>query len=111
MWQTSEAVVRNICKWLLLGIIAMFAGCSSAKASGNLHPTAVPLPGGLGGIGFDDLGYDAQFSKVLVPAGNTGNLDLIDPKTLAVTTITGFSAQGPFTGGHGEGITSADKMT
>jgi len=43
-----------------------------------------------------------------VPAGRTGNLDLIDPKTLAITTIAGFSAQTNFGGGHGEGTTSVD---
>jgi len=70
--------------------------------------TAVALSGGAGGIGFDDLGYDATRGKVLVPAGRTGNLDLIDPKTLAVAAIGGFSAQPRFTGGHDVGPTSAD---
>lgn len=70
-------------------------------------PVAVPLPGGEGGIGFDDLGYSAELGRVLAPAGRTGRLDLIDPKTNAVTSVEGFSADAKFGGGHGEGTTSA----
>jgi hypothetical protein len=41
-----------------------------------LHAVPVPLPGGEGGIGFDDLTFSPQLGKLLVPAGRTGNLDL-----------------------------------
>jgi DNA-binding beta-propeller fold protein YncE len=69
-------------------------------------PTPLPLPGGDGGIGFDDLGYSPELGKVLVPAGRTGKLDLIDPKTLAVDSIGGFS-ESTEAHGHGDGTTSA----
>ncbi len=69
---------------------------------------SVALPGGEGGIGFDDLGYASGLRKVLAPAAGTGKLDLIDPDTLAVTSIGGFSAS-PFQGGHDTGTTSADE--
>src|SRR5260221_14735069 len=95
--------------WIGLLVALAFAACNGAKAaSGNIHPTPVPLLGGSGGIGFDDLGYSAELGQVLVPAGRTGNLDLVDPKTLAITTTGGFSAQANYGGGHGEGTTSAD---
>jgi len=45
---------------------------------------------------------------VMVPAGRTGKLDLIDPDSKQVEEIGGFSAQASYGGGHGEGITSAD---
>ena len=45
---------------------------------------------------------------MLAPAGRTGKLDLIDPKTNAVESIDGFSSDTSFTGGHGEGTTSVD---
>ena len=95
---------------LLCVLVALtFVGCGSAQAaSGHIQPTPVPLPGGSGGIGFDDLGYDEQLGLVLVPAGRSGNLDLVDPKTFAITSISGFSAQAGFGGGHGDGTTSVD---
>jgi hypothetical protein len=69
---------------------------------------SIALPGGKGGIGFDDLMYSPSLHRVLVPAGRTGNLDLIDPDTLRVKSISGFSAAASFAGGHGQGTTSAD---
>lgn len=69
-------------------------------------PVSLPLPGGDGGIGFDDLVYSAELGKVLAPGGRTGKLDLIDPKTLAVDSIGGFS-EAASTKGHSDGTTSA----
>src|SRR5438445_6965527 len=75
--------------------------------------TPIALPGGEGGIGFDDLGFSSSLHRVLVPAGRTGTLDLIEPDNLQVQSIRGFggssSAIGAFRGGHGEGITSVDE--
>ena len=73
-----------------------------------LKTLPVPLPGGEGGIGFDDLGFAPALGKLLVPAGRTGNLDLIDPASRQIVPIAGFSSQGSFVQGHGEGTTSAD---
>lgn len=66
----------------------------------------VPLPGGKGGFGFDDLGFSSHLGEVLVPAGRTGRLDLIAPESLHVVTIEGFAEEAHWHGGHGEGITS-----
>src|SRR5258705_2822568 len=74
-----------------------------------LAPKTIPLPGGEGGIGLDDLRYSPSLQRVLVPAGRTGSLDLIDPATCTVTTISGFGATGSFAGGHGDGTTSVDE--
>lgn len=70
---------------------------------------AVPVPGGSGGVGFDDLGFSPALHRVLVPGGRTGNLDLIDPVTHEITAIPGFSKDTSYGGGHGEGTTSADE--
>jgi hypothetical protein len=88
-------------------LVALFiSGCSLNPYS--LRATPVALPGGAGGIGFDDMTYDPHQGKVIVPAGATGNLDLIDPDTLNVRPIAGFSAQtADPAGGHGDGTTSA----
>jgi hypothetical protein len=83
-------------------------GDGAGEASGGV--TALPMPGGTGGIGFDDLLFALSIHRVLAPAGATGNLDLIDPATLQVTVIDGVgSSQGNYRGGHGQGPPSADE--
>jgi DNA-binding beta-propeller fold protein YncE len=91
---------------LALGLLvaAGFVSCT-AQPSG----TPVPLPDGEGGIGFDDLRFSAALGKVLVPAGRTGSLDLIDPGTAAVARIAGFGRAPSYAGGHGDGPTSVDE--
>ena len=72
-------------------------------------PKPLPLPGGESGIGFDDMGFAPSIHKMLVPGGRSGNLDLIDPDTMQITAIGGFSSRKSFGGGHGQGVTSADE--
>ncbi len=69
-------------------------------------PATVPLPGGERGVGFDDLQLAPAVGRVLVPAGGTGTLFLLDPATRALAAVPGFSA-GAFRGGHDQGTTSA----
>jgi len=69
---------------------------------------AIQLPGGEGGIGLDDLQFAPAAHRLLVPAGRTGKLDLVDPRTSAVDSIEGFSKSAPGKG-HGAGTTSADE--
>ncbi|HEY2953998.1 MAG TPA: hypothetical protein VGK89_01970 [Candidatus Eisenbacteria bacterium] len=69
-------------------------------------PSTIALPGGEGGVGLDDLGYSPALGCVLVPAGRTGRLDLVDPATGKVVEIPGFSAREGFSGRHDVGITS-----
>jgi hypothetical protein len=72
-------------------------------------PSKLVLPGGDGGIGFDDVTFSPALHRVLAPAGRTGKLDLVDPKTQKIDSIAGFSTDADkFAGGHGEGTTSAD---
>jgi hypothetical protein len=103
-----------------IGIAVAFVSARPAVSQPTARPSAptgtqqeisavpFPLPGGAGGIGFDDLIFAPSLGRVLVPAGRTGDLDTIDPATRQVVAIHGFSAQGTFVQGHGEGTTSAD---
>lgn len=84
-------------------------GSPVANAEGSLTRTAsVPLPGGPPGIGFDDLRFSAALGRVLVPAGRSGRIDLVDPASREVTAIGGFSEQRKYSGGHDDGVTSVD---
>jgi hypothetical protein len=87
------------------------SGAAAAGTSGSSEPMVMPLalPDGAPGIGFDDMIYSPELKKLLVPAGRTGNVYLIDPITLEITTISGFSKTTMFTlGKHRSGSTAAD---
>jgi len=92
-----------------LALIALLlSACSLSLNPASLPTTIIKLPGSAGAIGFDDMAYDAALGKVIVPAGATGNLDLIDPDTMNIKAIPGFSTATPDpAGGHGDGTTSA----
>jgi len=69
----------------------------------------VPMPGGFGGIGFDDLRFSPTLAMLLVPAGRTGNLDLVDPSSERVSPVGGFSSEATYSGDDTFGVTSADE--
>ena len=96
-------------KGVLVLLLAASANGGFARSEvPTLAATPVPLPGGLGGIGFDDLGFSPSLHMVLIPGGRSGNLDLVDSTTAEVISISGFSKSEKPGGGHGEGITSVD---
>ena len=86
---------------LAIGFV-LAAGAAEGPATA---PAAIAMPGGAVGIGFDDLGFSHTLG-LLVPAGRTGKLDLVDPATGTVVSIAGFSTKKGFEGGHDDGITS-----
>jgi hypothetical protein len=73
-------------------------------------PERIAIPDGERGIGFDDLQYAPGLGRILVPAGRTGHLLLLDPATRALLPIGGFSATAAFHGGHSDGTTSAVEL-
>ena len=88
------------------GMVGLLVACSKTPAG-----TSVELPDGSPGIGFDDLRYSSRLHRVLVPSGRSGRLNLVDPDTLAVTSITGFSSTPDYSGGHDDGATSVDEAS
>lgn len=89
------------------GPVLVFVACASCR--GAPDGAAVNLPNGSAGIGFDDLRYSAALHRVLAPAGRTGMLALVDPGSLAVSTVGGFSATDSYDGSHDFGATSVDE--
>lgn len=75
--------------------------------SAALAVVPITLPGGAP-ISLDYLAYDAAHHRVWVPAGNTGNIDVIDTRTAAVTPISGQpTAASPYAGRPHHGPSSA----
>ena len=91
-----------------LRTLACFVGVVVGAPAWAQPVTPLPLPDGKGGIGFDDLRYDTASHTLLIPAGRSGNVDLVDPATKAVTPIPGFSKIAKFDAGHGQSVTSVD---
>jgi hypothetical protein len=84
----SAAIAEDFCSYLSANKgfhELIYVGARDAESTDalllpdTLLPTTIQLPGGESGIGLDDLRYSRKLGRVLVPAGRTGNLDLIDP--------------------------------
>jgi len=51
----------------------------------------IALPGGPGPIGMDYIAFDPSTKSVWIPAGNTGNVAVVDAATGNVRSISGFA--------------------
>jgi hypothetical protein len=71
-------------------------------------PTPVPIPGGEGGIGFDDLVFSARLKRFIVPGGRTGSVFQMDPATRRREALGALTKLPTWKGGHGQSATSAD---
>jgi len=60
----------------------------------TLFATSIQLPGGPP-VGMDYLAYDQAHDRIWVPAGNTGNIDVIDVASGKVTALSGFATAPP----------------
>ena len=116
----KRRLLKNTGLTLALGVFAMAAGAApptqvkaplpaQKETPAPVERAIVEIPGGSGGVRFDDLQYSSVLGKVLLPAGKTGDLDLVDPHTLAVTAISGFSTGSAGKHRWGEGTTSVDE--
>jgi hypothetical protein len=72
------------------------------------NPTPIPVPGGEGGIGFDDLVFSGALGRFIVPGGRTGSVFLLDPGTRKLEALGHLSKLETWQGGHGQSATSAD---
>lgn len=87
---------------------------NGTTSSGSAPPVdagnrPISIPGGTVGIGFDDMRFSATLAQLLVPAGRTGDLDLVDPSSEQVAALGGFSSSGTYSKDDSFGVTSADE--
>src|SRR5512146_2340867 len=79
---------------LVLVLAGILTACSGLKLNPyNLTTRIAPLPFNVP-ISFDDFTYDSQIHRVIIPAGETGQVALVDPANMQVQLISGFSRQG-----------------
>jgi hypothetical protein len=96
---------RSVKRWLLVSTLLIASVACAQPFSGE----SIDIAKDKKGIGFDDLRYSSSLHRVLVPAGRTGTIVLIDPANHRTSTITGLSAEESYGGGHCEGTTSVDE--
>lgn len=90
-------------------LFALHAASAMAQpALSNAAPLVLRIPGGAGGLGFDDLGYSRALGRILVPAAGSGNLVLINPADDRMRVLRRVvpPARGTV-GSHDAGTTSA----
>lgn len=69
---------------------ALFSSSPDAGGVQHLKSTPLVLPGGPGNIGMDYLAYDPGTGRLWVPAGNTGQVDVIETATRQLQSIKGL---------------------
>jgi len=78
---------------IILALSGFLTACSSLKLNpNNLTTRIAPLPFNIP-ISFDDFTYDSQHRRVIIPAGETGQIALIDPTNMETEFVSGSSRQ------------------
>src|SRR6266581_890540 len=60
------------------------------KVVSDYELTPISLPGASGVVALDYLAYDRSTGKLWVPASNTGNVDVIEENSGAISQVAGF---------------------
>ena len=89
------AQVVDVAAWLsgIVSVSVLLASCDASQAhkvTSDYELTPISLPGASGVVQLDYFAYDRATGKVWVPASNTGNVDIIDENSGAVSQVTGF---------------------
>jgi DNA-binding beta-propeller fold protein YncE len=73
-----------------LSVLFVGMQLSAHKVTSDYEVTPIALPGASGVVALDYFAYDHSTGKLWVPASNTGNVDVIDESSDAVSQVTGF---------------------
>jgi len=90
-----------------LSVLATLAACSGATSDEPLAQADTAFVIEAGSVGFDELAWAPGLHRVIVPAGGTGRVHLLDPATGSAEIVDGFSKSTALRGGHSQGPTSA----
>ncbi|HEU5246594.1 MAG TPA: hypothetical protein VFU09_05850, partial [Candidatus Udaeobacter sp.] len=80
----------TLCALALFAISLTATQLNAHKVTSDYELTPIALPGASGVVSLDYFAYDRSTGKLWVPASNTGNVDVIDEKSDAVSQVTGF---------------------
>ncbi len=73
--------------FLILFLTSFISPALAQTSSPSLHADAVAISSSGEAIGFDDLVFSPEIHKVLVPAGKTGKIYLIDPVSSEISSL------------------------
>lgn len=78
---------------IILVLAGLLAGCASLKLNPySLDTRILQLPFN-SPISYAEFTYDSHLRRVIIPAGETGEVALIDPKDMNIQWISGFNQQ------------------
>ena len=75
--------------WILI-LLASLGVDPDGGTTARLKSERLSLPGGPGPIWMDYLAYDSGTGRLWVPAGNTGQVNVIDTATRVLQIVKGF---------------------
>src|SRR6266481_5360806 len=73
-----------------LAIVFTAVPLNAHKVTSNYELKPILLPGASGVVSLDYFAYDRSTGKLWVPASNTGNVDVINENSDAVSQVSGF---------------------
>jgi DNA-binding beta-propeller fold protein YncE len=73
-----------------LAIVFTAVPLNAHKVTSDYELTPIALPGASGLVSLDYFAYARSMGKLWVPASNTGNVDVIDENSDAVSQVSGF---------------------
>src|SRR6266581_1906085 len=87
---TRKVKLVNLGSAVSLAIVFTAVPLNAHKVTSDYELKPIPLPGASGVVSLDYFAYDRSTGKLWVPASNTGNVDVIDENSDAVSQVSGF---------------------
>src|SRR5205809_7179947 len=82
--------LTTLCVVASVTIFSTAVPLNAHKVTSDYELKPIPLPGASGVVSLDYFAYDRSTGKLWVPASNTGNVDVIDENSDAVSQVSGF---------------------